>query len=89
MGSSLATPAEFEVRATIGRDRLLWGSDYPHLESSWPELRPRLRELVQGLPEEDVRAFCGENLARAYGLDLDALRDYARRFGPSPASILS
>ncbi len=63
-------------------DRLMWGSDYPHMESTWQAgetaySRLSLRFSLSGLGESDVRAIVGETAAKVYGLDLPALREVA------------
>ncbi len=36
-------------RETLGSGRLMWGSDYPHMESAWPQTREKLRDLMKGI----------------------------------------
>ena len=75
------------MRDRVGTDRIMWGSDFPHLEGCWPYSRDHLRLAFAGVPEADVRAMVGGNAARLYGFDLDALAPLAASFGPSPAEI--
>ena len=63
-------------------DRIMWGSDYPHMESTWQVgatsySQLSLRFSLSGLDESDVRAMVGETAAKVYGLDLAALRRIA------------
>ena len=63
-------------------DRIMWGSDYPHMESTWQVgatsySQLSLRFSLSGLCESDVRAMVGETAAKVYGLDLGALRRIA------------
>ena len=53
LGGSLMKRAEAEMREEIGVDRLMWGSDYPHLEGAAPVHRQILRHVFGGMPEED------------------------------------
>ena len=78
---------EVALRDRVGADRIMWGSDFPHLEGCWPYSRDHLRLAFAGVPEPDVRAMVGGNAARVYGFDLDALAPLAAAFGPSPAEI--
>ncbi len=78
---------EVEARHEIGVERIMWGSDYPHIEGTWPESRERLREMFGGVPESEVRLMVGENAARLYDFDRERLRAIADRIGP-PASEL-
>jgi predicted TIM-barrel fold metal-dependent hydrolase len=55
-------------RELIGVDSLMWGSDYPHAESTWPRSREVLSKILAGVPEEEQRKISGENAARLYRL---------------------
>ena len=71
----------------LGCDVVMWGTDYPHPEGTWPHTRERLRSDFGGIPVEDARKLLGETAARCYGFDLDALRPIAERIGPTPADL--
>ena len=58
-------------RSTIGVDGLMWGSDYPHLESTFPRSREFLDKILVDVPEDEQRKIAGENAARVYEFDLD------------------
>ena len=51
----------------------MWGSDYPHDEGTGPYTREALRQVMHDLPEDEMRRILGENAAKLYGFDLDAL----------------
>ena len=87
LGSSFIRRPEVALRDQVGVDRIMWGSDFPHLEGCWPFSRDHLRVAFAGVPEPEVRAMVGENAARVYGFDLDALAPLADRYGPSPAEV--
>ncbi len=38
-----------------GYESLMWGSDYPHSEGTWPNTRSELERLFQGLKPERAR----------------------------------
>ena len=61
----------------------MWGSDYPHDEGTAPFTREHLRQVMVDLPEGDKRAILGENAAKLYGFDLDALAPLVAEFGPT------
>jgi predicted TIM-barrel fold metal-dependent hydrolase len=65
----------------------MWGSDYPHLEGTWPNTRKALTETFYDFAEEDIRAILGLNAANVYGFDVDALSPVAQEIGPSIAEI--
>ena len=56
-----------QLRGLIGADRLMWGSDYPHPESTFPESRHILERILAGVPEAEQRLIAGANAARLYG----------------------
>ncbi len=85
-GSFLA-PYETAVRDEVGLGNLVWGSDYPHSEGTWPNTRLALRHAFAGVPTEDVRTILGDNGVRIYGLDEAALRPIADRIGPTPEEL--
>ncbi len=51
----------------IGSDTIIWGSDYPHAESTWPNSRAFLERVLANVPEADRRRFVHDNVARLYG----------------------
>ena len=87
LGGSLMKRKEAEMREEIGVDRLMWGSDYPHLEGAAPVHRQILRHVFGGMPEEDVRRILGLNAARIFGFDTDLLAKVADRVGPTVADL--
>ena len=55
-----------ENRDVIGVDNLLWGSDYPHRESTFPETQRILGEILEGCTEEEKAKISGANCAKIY-----------------------
>ena len=60
------TTAPYTARL-VGADRLLWGSDWPHVEGH-TEPVGKMKRNVASLPEEDQRKILGENALAMYGL---------------------
>jgi predicted TIM-barrel fold metal-dependent hydrolase len=83
VGVSQPGPDDAAARDAIGLDRFLWGSDYPHDEGTFPYTREHLRQLFHATPPAELRQMLGENAARVYGFDLEALAPLAERAGPS------
>jgi predicted TIM-barrel fold metal-dependent hydrolase len=55
------------LRDSIGVGSLLWGSDYPHPESTFPQSRAVIERQLAGIPaDERARMLCG-NTAELYG----------------------
>jgi predicted TIM-barrel fold metal-dependent hydrolase len=41
------------LRDLIGVDNMMWGSDYPHSESTFPQSRQILAQILAGVPEDE------------------------------------
>jgi predicted TIM-barrel fold metal-dependent hydrolase len=87
IGSSFMRPAEAALRHAVGVDRIMWGSDYPHKEASFPFSREALRVAFAGVDPVEVQAMIGGNAAHLYGFDLALLGPLAARVGPTHAEI--
>jgi predicted TIM-barrel fold metal-dependent hydrolase len=49
-----------ELRDKINVDRLMWGSDFPHQESDWPDSLKIIDKNFAAVPEEDKHKMtCG------------------------------
>ena len=82
VGASCAKKADMEVCDFLGQEKLMWGSDYPHPEGTWPNTEARLAEEFVGMPEVDLRKLLGENAMAWYGMSESDLRPIADRIGP-------
>ena len=56
-------------RHEIGVDNLMWGSDYPHQESTFSRSQQILEEILADCTEEEKAKIAGGNAARIYHLD--------------------
>jgi predicted TIM-barrel fold metal-dependent hydrolase len=52
----------------IGAKRIMWSSDYPHSDTTWPHSRETIEKHFGKLPAEDRRAMVLENAGKVYGL---------------------
>ena len=48
----------------------MWGNDYPHTDSTWPNSRAVIDRCFDGLPEQVSRKILFENAAELYHIDL-------------------
>ncbi len=65
------------LRDVIGVDNMMWGSDYPHSESTFPQSRKILAEILAGVPADEQAKIVGGTAARVYGFDAERLaRDH-------------
>ena len=61
------------LRDVIGTGNMMWGSDYPHSESTFPQSRKILSEILEGVPEDEQAKIAGGNTARVYNFDVARL----------------
>ncbi len=52
--------------ATIAPDNVMWGSDYPHRDGTWPFSQKAIEEQFRGLDEGITRKMLWENVRRIY-----------------------
>lgn len=58
------------LRDVIGVDNMMWGSDYPHSESTFPKSREILDRILADVPQHEKAKIVGDNTARLYNFDL-------------------
>ncbi|MGW7577164.1 amidohydrolase family protein [Streptomyces sp. NPDC054765] len=78
---------ELAQRYEIGVGNILWGSDFPHPEGTWPDTRAWLKNTFHDIPVTETRRMLGLSAAGAFGFDTAALAPLARRIGPTPAEL--
>ena len=54
------------TRELMGVENLMWGSDYPHAESTWPKSQPILERILAGVPAPEKAKIAGGNVATLY-----------------------
>ena len=52
-----------------GVEPLMWGSDYPHPEGTWPNSHATCDRILSGLPDTTKRAILGGTAARVFGFE--------------------
>jgi predicted TIM-barrel fold metal-dependent hydrolase len=82
LGASCMPRREVELRHAIGLENLMWGTDFPHPEGTWPTTREQLLEAFRGVPEGELAAMLGGNAARVYGFEREKLAPLVARIGP-------
>ena len=60
--------AGVELRHEIGVDNIMWASDYPHPDSTWPESRRFIEWQMSGIPEGERRKILSDNVTKLYRL---------------------
>jgi predicted TIM-barrel fold metal-dependent hydrolase len=57
-----------QLRDSIGVECLMWASDFPHSDSTWPHSRDVVARDFAGVPRADLERIAGGNCAELYGL---------------------
>ena len=61
-------PVGLRERHHIGIDNIMWASDYPHSETTWPNSKSLTDEWFTPLGDDDKRKVLWENAAKLYDL---------------------
>ena len=57
-------------RDIIGVHTLMWGSDYPHTETTFPRSREITSDILRGVPEAEQEMILYSNAKRLYGFEV-------------------
>ena len=74
---------DLDMRDQIGLEQIMWGSDFPHPEGTWPNTNQYYVDTFAGFDEAAGRKILGENAINFYGMDRDYLNTLGAEFGPS------
>ena len=47
-------------------DNIMWSTDYPHRDSTWPDSQAAIAWTFQGIPEEVKKTCMHDNVCRVY-----------------------
>ena len=59
------------LKDMIGTDTMMFGSDYPHAESTWPNSRKFLEGMLKDFSAEERRKLVSGNVAKLFDFDSD------------------
>ncbi|MEO2166565.1 MAG: amidohydrolase family protein [bacterium] len=59
-------PSTVCTRDTIGVENILFESDYPHGDGTWPDTQAVMKKMLGNLPEREIRMIAHENAAALY-----------------------
>ncbi len=59
-------PSTVVTRHSIGVENILFESDYPHGDGTWPDTQDVIHQTLGDLPPDEIRAICCENAAKLY-----------------------
>ena len=51
----------------------MWGNDYPHHDSIWPNSMSTLDEVLAGVPDDERQAMLWDNVMSLYDIDVSNL----------------
>jgi hypothetical protein len=66
---------------------MLWGTDFPHPEGTWPNTHEWLKKTFYDIPIDETRVMLGLSAGDAFGFDMDALRKISEKIGPTPTDL--
>ncbi len=87
VGASTMSKEEIRRRHVLGLDAVMWGTDYPHPEGSWPNTAVKLKTDFCEVPVSETKQLLGATAATVYGFDLAALQPIADRIGFTPQDL--
>jgi predicted TIM-barrel fold metal-dependent hydrolase len=63
-------PVGVKDRHQVGVEQVMWSSDYPHTQSTWPHSQEIITRDFAGVPEDEMLKIVRGNVIRLYNLDL-------------------
>lgn len=89
-GASFMTLHETHLRHEIGIDCLMFGTDFPHFESTTPNTREWLHATwgTAGVTPDEARRMAGATATEVYGFDAGRLAEVAARIGHPVDGVL-
>ena len=61
----------FKTTDLVNPRRLMWASDFPHSDSTWPNSQAVIEEQTATLSEDVRNWICHDNVAELYGLSVN------------------
>jgi len=85
MGASFPSRDEADAIRELGVGNVMWGSDYPHREGTYPDSVASLRHVFHDWDPADLHELFGGTAAKLYGLDLEPMT--ALELGPTVEEV--
>jgi uncharacterized protein len=57
-----------EQRSAVGVDKIMWGSDFPHSATDWPNSKKAIEECFAGVPDDERQMMLAGNAAKYFHL---------------------
>ncbi|MCI0821012.1 MAG: amidohydrolase [Chloroflexi bacterium] len=61
-------PIGIKMRYEIGVDRIMWGGDFPHIESDWPDSDVLLKRTFADVPDDEAHMMVAGNAVEFFHL---------------------
>jgi predicted TIM-barrel fold metal-dependent hydrolase len=58
-----------ELRHHVGVNRMMFATDFPHIECDWPNTRPFAEKLFAGVPRDEAWRIAGANMLEFFHLE--------------------
>ena len=87
VGASFLRPTDIEAVRQIGIGKVMWGSDYPHVEGSHPHTDEHLRLTFGEMTTDEATSLLTTNVAALYKFDVEKLRPLADQHCPTKAHV--
>jgi predicted TIM-barrel fold metal-dependent hydrolase len=68
-GSFIRDPIGIELRHRKGGKNIMWSSDYPHSETSFPHSHDVIARDFAGVPDKDINEIVCERARRVFSVD--------------------
>lgn len=66
--SFIVDPLAIRLRDQIGIDNFMWSTDFPHMNTDWPQSRQSIDEQMGDIPEIDRRKIIRDNAVEFFKL---------------------
>jgi predicted TIM-barrel fold metal-dependent hydrolase len=67
-----------DTRKRFDMNKIMWSSDYPHTDSTWPRSLESIEHDFAGVSESDRIQMTYTNAAKLYGFDVGGKTETAR-----------
>jgi predicted TIM-barrel fold metal-dependent hydrolase len=68
MNTFIEDQAAVKLRHEVGLGNMMWSTDFPHSDSTWPHSREYIEEVFADVPEKERYQIIAGNAVKLYGL---------------------
>ena len=59
-----------QVKGGLNLDRVMWATDFPHSDGTYPESRRVMASVTEGMTAKEQAALLCNNAAQLYGIEV-------------------